>query len=108
MIALHPNPYPLSPNSLSQLIIKGLNNTPVATIDALGNASFAGTLTAETVESRKSKVESLEANNATIAGTLIAKNIQSENISDLENRVSVIANEVKQSQTRLPRPSASQ
>ncbi len=74
---------PLAQNDkgkLSMLIIKGLNNKPVATIDAEGNASFSGTLTAQ----------SLETQNASLSGTLIAKTIQSENIDQLQTKQDAI------------------
>jgi hypothetical protein len=76
-----------SGGKLSQLIINGLNNAPAASIDAEGNATFAGTLTADSVESRKSKVESLDAINASVSGTLIAKNIQSDIIDQLSSQI---------------------
>jgi hypothetical protein len=72
---------------LASLVITGLNNAPVATIDAAGNATLAGSLTAQLVESQKSKVESLEADNASVSGTLIAKNIQSETIDNLSSQI---------------------
>jgi len=63
-----------NPNAgaLAQLIIKGLNNAPVVRIDAEGNATFSGTLTAQ---------------NASVSGTLIAKNIQSETIDALSSQI---------------------
>jgi len=64
--------------SLAALVIRGLDNAPVVSIDNAGNATFAGTLTAK----------SLETENASVSGTLIAKNIQSENINALADQVS--------------------
>jgi len=63
-----------NPNAgaLAQLIIKGLNNAPVVRIDAEGNATFSGTLTAQ---------------NASVSGILIAKNIQSETIDALSSQI---------------------
>jgi hypothetical protein len=70
-----------SSGSLSALVIKGLNNTPVVRIDGEGNASFSGTLAARGVT----------AETATISGALIAKTIQSENISTLETNVASLS-----------------
>ncbi len=75
------------PGQLASLIIKGLHDRPVVQIDSLGNATFAGTLTAELVQSQKSKVESLEAENASVSGTLVAKNIQSETLNQLSSQL---------------------
>jgi len=74
--------------SLASLIIKGLANRTVASIDAAGNATFAGTLTAESSTISGTLVANqLMGNEATISGTLVAKNIQSENISSIESHV---------------------
>lgn len=62
---------------LAKLVINGLYNTPVVTIDAEGSATFAGTLTAEAVQTE----------NASISGTLIAKEIQSETIDALSTQL---------------------
>ncbi len=89
------------PGSLSQLVIEGLNNAPVAEFDNAGNATFAGTLVAETVESQKSKVESLEAVNATIAGTLVADSIQSQTINVLESNIASVSSTLAQSELKI-------
>lgn len=89
------------PGSLSQLVIEGLNNAPVAEFDNAGNATFAGTIVAETVESQKSKVESLEAVNATIAGTLIADSIQSQTINVLESNIASVSSTLAQSELKI-------
>jgi hypothetical protein len=70
------------PGQLAELVIKGLNNAPIVRIDETGNATFAGTLTAQSVNSNQ-----LTANSASVAGTLIAKNIQSETIDALSSQI---------------------
>lgn len=61
---------------LAALVIKGLHDTPVATVDAQGNASFAGTLTSR---------------EATISGTVTADRVDAANIRDLESRTNQLS-----------------
>ncbi|MCX6732611.1 MAG: hypothetical protein NTV98_03670 [Candidatus Roizmanbacteria bacterium] len=70
-----------SSGSLSELVIRGLNNVPVVRIDGEGNASFSGTLAARGVS----------AETATISGSLIAKTIKSENIDAIETNVASLS-----------------
>lgn len=79
------------PGSLSKLVIEGLNNAPVAEFDNAGNATFAGTLVAE----------SLEATNASIAGTLIADTIQSQTINSLESNIASVSSTLAQSEQKI-------
>jgi len=79
------------PGQLAELVIKGLNNAPVVRIDTEGNATFAGTLTAESINSQEVTVENLEVQNASVSGTLIAKNIQSETIDTVESNVASLS-----------------
>ena len=60
----------------SRLVIRGVNEAEVASIDAGGNADFAGS-----VETEKLVVNS----DATISGTLYANNIESERLSEIED-----------------------
>ena len=68
--------------ALAKLIIKGLNDRTVASIDAEGNATFAGTLTAnevytEGLNARSATISrSLTASDASLSGTLIAKEVK--------------------------------
>jgi len=71
---------------LAALIIKGLKGKTVASIDSAGNATFSGTLAAQTVVS-----DQLSANEASISGKLVAKEIQSDNINSIQS--SVISNQ---------------
>lgn len=66
---------PDNSNSPSKLVINGDNDSEVASIDASGNASFAGQVNSEDLE-----VE----NDATISGTLYANNIESTKLSEIE------------------------
>ena len=79
------------PGSLSKLVIEGLNNAPVVEFDNAGNATFAGTLVAE----------SLEATNASIAGTLIADTIQSQTINSLESNIASVSSTLAQSEQKI-------
>ncbi len=84
------SPTPSDKGKLAKLIIKGLNDSAVASIDAAGNATFAGTVTAQTLAGQE----------ATIAGTLIAGEVQSENINSLTR-------ELANSQTSIASQSSS-
>ncbi len=72
---------------LAQLIIKGLNNRTVGSIDAKGNATFSGTLSANAVQTNNITSDSLFVNAATVSGELFAKNIHSENIDNLSRDI---------------------
>jgi hypothetical protein len=45
-----------TPSGFAQLLIKGANNQTVAAIDASGSASFTGTLTSDTLNTRQASV----------------------------------------------------
>ncbi|MBI4973058.1 hypothetical protein HZC27_00395 [Candidatus Roizmanbacteria bacterium] len=90
-----------SAGSLAKLIIKGLNDQTVASIDAAGNATFAGTLSTLSNLSTLGNLSvakdatisgSLTANEASLSGTLVAKEVHSENIDQLNNQQGVILN----------------
>ncbi len=72
-IALDSNPHDASKESdLAKLIIKGLQDRPVATIDAQGNISTEG---------------SIAAKDASVSGTLAAKEVIADNITNLKDRL---------------------
>ncbi len=92
-------------NALSKLVITGLNNRTVASIDASGNATFSGTIAAKeasisgSLAANQVTSNQFISNEASISGTLIAKEIHSENIKQLttENRqLSTDINEIQQ------------
>ncbi|MCL4363703.1 site-specific integrase [Patescibacteria group bacterium] len=84
---------------LAKLIIKGFEGKTVTTIDASGDASFAGQVVAQslsinndatisgTLNANNIASNNLNSNTASISGTLIAGNVQSNNINQLENQV---------------------
>jgi len=59
----------------SRLVIKGVDDLEVASIDASGNASFSGEIAANSLE---------VASDATISGTLYADKIESERLNQIE------------------------
>ncbi|MFZ2992976.1 MAG: hypothetical protein WA061_04610, partial [Microgenomates group bacterium] len=67
---------------LAKLVINGLHNLPVVTIDAEGSATFAGTLTAQAVNSGQ-----LTTDDASVSGTLIANEIKSQTIDALSSQI---------------------
>ncbi len=67
---------------LAKLVINGLHNIPVVTIDAEGSATFAGSLTAQAITS-----EQLTTDNASVSGTLIANEIKSQTIDTLSTQI---------------------
>ena len=90
--------------ALAKLIIKGLNNQTVASIDSAGNATFAGTLSTLgdlSVGKNATISGGLTANEASISGTLVAKEVRADNITALKDRLDVIASEAKQSQNQI-------
>jgi hypothetical protein len=95
--------------ALGRLIINGLNNKAVASIDAEGNATFAGTLTSSAVVSSQLLVNnatisgSLNASDASLSGTLIAKEIHSENIDQLSTINSQLSTDINAVQAELAR-----
>lgn len=79
---------------LAQLIIKGLEGKTVTTIDSQGNASFSGQVIADSLAINNDATISgtltagqFETNEASVSGKLTAKEIQSDNLTDLENRL---------------------
>lgn len=89
------------PGSLSKLVIEGLNNAPVAEFDNAGNATFTGTLVANTIESRNANLESLGATNASISGTLVADTIQSQTINTLETSIASVSSTLAQNEQKI-------
>jgi hypothetical protein len=104
--------YPLPSNDkgpLARLIIRGLEGKTAVVIDAEGNATFSGTLTAQNVSASSSaflssSIFNLSSHNASISGTLaaseaslsgklIAKEIESENITKLESELTSLSNQ---------------
>ena len=73
-------------NKFAQLIIKGLDDAPVASIDAQGNASFSGQLTSST---------------ASVSGELYAGEIRSETINKIQNSVDTVRSYVDSSRSDL-------
>ncbi|MEI6532508.1 MAG: site-specific integrase [Candidatus Roizmanbacteria bacterium] len=82
------------PGKLGELIIQGLENKRVAGIDALGNATFSGTL----------KSETLIANTASISGTMTANTVSADLIQTQDASVSgsLIANEISAKRIHSP------
>jgi hypothetical protein len=74
---------PQNRGPLAELIIKGLGNKAVTTIDAEGNINTAGTISAQSA----SISGQLSANVATISGELYADNIKSKTIDELHNQL---------------------
>lgn len=75
---------------LAKLIIKGLEGKTVASIDAVGNASFSGQILVDSLRVETNAtiagtltVQNLSASEASLSGRLIAKEIESENINSL-------------------------
>ncbi|QQG44292.1 MAG: hypothetical protein HYW86_00005, partial [Candidatus Roizmanbacteria bacterium] len=99
------NPQPSDSGPLAKLIIKGLEGKTAASIDAAGNATFSGTLTAEEVRSSSfvvrsmeaitSNIENLKSKEATISGTLTAKEVKAENIDNLESNVQNLSSTIE-------------
>ncbi len=118
---------PANPNStdavekgaLASLIIKGLEGKTVASIDAVGNATFSGTITAseatiagtiaasqvttnqltsqqasfQEAQILNVKTQNLEGKEASLSGKLIAKEIESENINEIQRLLAEIKNQ---------------
>jgi hypothetical protein len=85
---------------LAQLIIKGLEGKTVTTIDSQGNASFSGQVIADSLSIDNNATISgtltagqFETNEASVSGKLTAKEIQSDNLTDLENRLNRTASD---------------
>ncbi|MBM3120288.1 MAG: hypothetical protein FJ006_12235, partial [Chloroflexi bacterium] len=86
-----------SSSAFGKLLVKGVNNEVVASIDAEGNArlagdlqarqaSFAGQVTVNKLESERVTSDELVSETATITGTLYANKIESEEISALTGK----------------------
>jgi hypothetical protein len=73
--------------ALAELIIKGVNDKAVTTIDAQGNITTDGSLTSNSVETNQLHTQSLSANTASISGELVADNIRSKALDDIHNQV---------------------
>ena len=97
-------PLATSSGPLAKLVIKGLEGKTVATIDAVGNATFSGTLAASGLSANEASISgtltagnvqsnSLNSNEASISGTLIAKNIESDNINEIQRQLAEIRNQ---------------
>jgi len=75
---------------LAKLVIKGLEGKTVTTIDAAGNASFSGQITADSINASSSSflsstINDLSSNNASVSGKLIAGEIESNTINSLSS-----------------------
>ncbi|MBI4091725.1 MAG: site-specific integrase [Candidatus Levybacteria bacterium] len=81
----------------------------VASIDNQGNASFSGTLSAESLETQDASIsgqlaaDNVTANIATISGTLYADNIQANSIEGLEEKVKSITSTMGTESAHLAR-----
>lgn len=87
---------------LTEIIVKGLKEKPVVTIDQTGNATFSGQLTSDVVKTNELIADSIEAEtlqseSATISGTLTAKEIQADNIKSIEERLARMNNAIEDS-----------
>jgi hypothetical protein len=80
---------------LAALMIRGLDGKEIATVDAAGNATFSGTLSARSVETDSVRTESIEAQTATIAGTIVAGEVDAGNIRDLRSDVDSLRDELE-------------
>lgn len=84
---------------LARLILKSMEGRQTVSIDALGNASFSGTLTSSSIISDQGNLKnlsvsenatisgSLAAAEASLAGKLVAKEIEAENINQLTSQL---------------------
>ncbi|MEM4134509.1 MAG: hypothetical protein QXV73_04865 [Candidatus Micrarchaeia archaeon] len=106
-----------SKGKLAQIILKGLEGKQAVVIDAQGNASFSGSLTAQSlqtqtatiegtlisqeVQSSNLKTKSLESQQATIEGKLVAKEIESENINSLTRELANTQTDINEIQKLL-------
>ncbi|MEN9328200.1 MAG: hypothetical protein RI947_1008, partial [Candidatus Parcubacteria bacterium] len=87
-------PTPENSGKLASLLIKGLNNKTVASIDAAGNASFSGSLAAKSAtisgELAAGSIvsDSVTAKDASVSGTVKAKEVIADNINALSDGLS--------------------
>jgi hypothetical protein len=77
---------PSTQDGFGKLLVKGVDNEVVASIDALGNATFSGRVTVNELESERVASDELISNTATITGTLYAQKIESEEISAMTGK----------------------
>ncbi len=95
---------------LAKLIIKGLEGKTVASVDSAGNASFSGSLTAQSVNANRANFDqstinnltinndatisgTLAANEASLSGKLVAREIEAENINEIQKQLADIKNQ---------------
>jgi len=95
---------------LARLIIKGLEGKTAVLIDAEGNASFSGTISAKTIQSNQANLSNLNvtkdatisgtlstntlnATEASVSGKIIAKEIEAENINEIQRLLAEIKNQ---------------
>ncbi len=91
----------------ASLVIKGVKDQAVASIDNEGNATFKATIKANKVKSERIEAKtvlikenatiegSLRAQEASISGTIFAKNIVSDNVESLERKVGKIEQSIR-------------
>lgn len=91
---------PTQGGQLAKLIIKGLEGKVVTTIDSAGNATFSGQVVADSlsIDNNATVAGTLTAsefrgNEASLSGRLTAREIQSDNLTDLENRLNRTASD---------------
>lgn len=84
---------PKNSTDSAKLAIKGVNDEEVASIDALGNATFDGTVNTDQL---------VVTNDATISGTLYVDDIESKRIEDIEK----LLKEVETNQSLLAESSS--
>jgi len=87
---------------LAKLIIKGLEGKTAVVIDASGNASFSGMLTAQNLSAENATISgTLAANEASLSGKLIAKEVEAENINELTSKLANQATDINEIQKLL-------
>ncbi len=88
---------------LARVIIKGLENKTVATIDSSGSAYFAGNVYAEgDLSAQNASISGqLVASEASISGKLIAKEIEAENIASQSSTIAGLSSDVNDIQKLL-------
>lgn len=96
---------------MAQVMITNMENTPVASIDAQGNASLSGSLDAKEVKTglvdakhitaEEMLADLIQAQNASIAGTVKAKHVESENISEMEKNLHSISDLLTENESKL-------
>jgi site-specific recombinase XerD len=110
-VDLVPDDNKSSQEALAEVMIKGMDDATVASIDARGNATFSGTITSDSTETQDLQATHItaeqmlsnlvRAEHATIAGTLRAGSIESETITEIEDNVNGLSDSLQQNQSTL-------